>query len=359
MKVSFVNATSFEKTLSNLLTDCTELDVAMAYVKIGGLRTFLRVLGNSPPMKGKKQIRIVFGLSSHQGITDKASAQLLFELARKHNNVTIKKYDNRKFHPKLMIFRGPPHAVMIGSSNMTIGAQKGNCEANAVIQEPDEKFWADVASFFETYFGKAPILEKTHVEGYNPRPHLRGTKGNNFREDALPISPSKSINENHNAGQPKLPKSYYDKKIYALENKKDLNQKERRSLGAYRALRTRYYGDVLNGKQKLALLLAVTYGEQHLEEIAEKGNGRWTIGRNLVKEKVSAISHVYFYENKIKEARYEGVIQNVQVTQDGLNLIFSEINRLPKSKRLPDFKKHNGENISMLGCLAYVLDAKD
>jgi hypothetical protein len=69
MKISFVDAPSLVGRLKNLFFGYTQLDLAMAYVKIGGLRVFLSALNESTLLKEKKPIRIVFGLSSLQGIT--------------------------------------------------------------------------------------------------------------------------------------------------------------------------------------------------------------------------------------------------------------------------------------------------
>jgi hypothetical protein len=95
LKVSFVDAPSFEDNLRRLLSNCTGLDVAMAYVKIGGLQTLLNALNGSFLIKEKKQIRIVFGLCSRQGITDKESAQLLLRFSQKQKVLPISQLEPR------------------------------------------------------------------------------------------------------------------------------------------------------------------------------------------------------------------------------------------------------------------------
>ena len=112
-KVSFLDGPSLANRLYDLLLGCTQLDVAMAYVKIGGLRTLLK---NADTMIERNvPIRIVFGLSSRQGITDRESAEELLDLSHR-KNITVKKWNNCGFHPKLLILHGNPSSIIVGSS---------------------------------------------------------------------------------------------------------------------------------------------------------------------------------------------------------------------------------------------------
>ena len=80
--------------LKQIIRKSDRLDIAMAYIKIGGLRPILKIartlIGNGAP------IRIVFGLSSKLGITDKESAEELLRLSKK-DNVIVKKWGDPGF----------------------------------------------------------------------------------------------------------------------------------------------------------------------------------------------------------------------------------------------------------------------
>lgn len=360
MKTSFIDGPNLAAKLNHLLSNCSGLDVAMAYVKIGGLEPFLNSMNKSNLVKDGKQVRIVFGLSSRQGITDKDSAKMLLRFAEQNKNVTVKKYDNSRFHPKLMIFYGNPDRILVGSSNLTIGAQSVNAEANVIIEKPCNKFRNDAISFFQKYFDKAKVLEKEHVDSYNPPSHSTKGGGKRKPEDKLPFSPTtyKPLvegTEKHGAGNPIKPKSYYDEKIKNLERKKELNKKERRSLGAYRALRTRYFGKIGGNSKVKGILVPVTKGKDHLKDIAEMKEGIWTIGRGISENRSSTATVIYFYENNAKRARYKGKIDKVQNASSG-QIRISRIERLRNSRELSSFKKSNGEYVRALQSFAYVIN---
>ena len=359
MEISFVDAPSSVDRLKNLFSNCTKLDIAMAYVKIGGLKTFLNALNDSTLMKENKPIRIVFGLSSFQGITDKKSAELLLRVSQKQKNVTVKKYDNPRFHPKLMIFHGDPNRILVGSSNLTEGAQSKNAEANVIVEDPDSKFMKDAVEFFETYFDNAPRLEQRHVESYTPRPRITSRGGqDSSREDELPsrweLMPPLS-ERGRGAGKPIKPKNYYDKKIGDLESKKELTRQQKRSLAAYRALRTRYYGAPKRA-QRLAILQPVTRGESHLKTIVEEGHGIWKIGCKIHEDRSLEGVHIYFYENRIKQARYRATVQRIQRIKGKTHLTIFNPEELKKSRELHNFKKRNGENVRAMRRFAYISD---
>lgn len=137
----------------------------MAYVKVGGLRTLLK--NAEMLIKKGSPMRIVFGLSSRQGITDKESAELLLKLS-KRKTIRVKKWDNCGFHPKLLIFHGEHPSIVVGSSNLTVAAQSTNAEANMLVEDASPKLMRDALRFFEHYFNPAPILERRDVDRYKP-----------------------------------------------------------------------------------------------------------------------------------------------------------------------------------------------
>jgi len=184
MKVSFLDGPSLAKKLPKLMASCTRLDIAMAYIKISGLRTLLK--NADALLKQKSPLRIVFGLSSRRGITDKQSAERLLELS-KHKNVVVKKWNHCGFHPKLFIFHGIHPCIVVGSANLTGAAQSKNAEANILVKDADPHLLRDALKFFEHYFNSAPILKRRHVDAYEPRAPggLRVSRGG-LKEDSLP-----------------------------------------------------------------------------------------------------------------------------------------------------------------------------
>jgi len=357
VKIYFVDAPSFIDRLNKLFINCTKLDIAMAYVRSGGLDSFLDALKKSILMQKNMPIRILFGMCSSHGITDKESAKRLLKLTQQHQNIKVKKYDNPGFHPKLMIFYGNPAQILVGSSNLTAGAQSKNAEANVIVEDPDQKFMKDAVEFFEMYFDKAPYLEPRYVDLYTPLPTSKKRRGQ--RSSMWDELPSRSkrlsplINRRRGIGSPIKTKSYYDEKIRDLESKK-LTEQQKKSLAAYRALRTRYFGGTSRQKQPLAVLVAVTHGTGHLETIVEEGHGTWEIGRQISKDHSSEISDIYFYENQRKKSRYKGTIKKVQHDEGKTCFSITNLKKLDKSRKLGSFKKRNGENVSALQCFAYV-----
>jgi len=184
MKVSFLDGPSLAERLPALTASCTQLDIAMAYVKMGGLRTLMK--NAKTIIKQGVHLKIVFGLSSRQGITDKKSAEFLLKLAR-NKNVVVKKWNSCGFHPKLFIFHGDHPCVVVGSANLTEAAQSTNAEANILVENADPQFMRDVMRFFRYYFDPAPILKKRDVDAYKPRvPRDRRVSRGGRKEDNLP-----------------------------------------------------------------------------------------------------------------------------------------------------------------------------
>lgn len=132
MRVLFLDGPSLAEKIPELVASCDQMDMTMAYVKINGLRTLLKNSGKL--VRGGAPIRIVFGLSSRQGITDKESAESLLNFS-KHRNVYVRKFNHPGFHPKLFIFRGHHPCIVVGSANLTEAAQSQNAEANMLVED--------------------------------------------------------------------------------------------------------------------------------------------------------------------------------------------------------------------------------
>jgi len=188
-KVQFLDGPSLAEKLPELVKSCAKLDIAIAYVKINGLRTLLK--NTNSLFKCGGSLRIVFGLSTRQGITDKESAESLFELSRR-KNVTVKKWNHCGFHPKLFIFHGDHTCIVAGSANLTEAAQSTNAEANILIEEPDPQLLQDAQEFFDHYFDSAPLLKRKDVDAYKRHiPQKNGAPMEEAKEDDLPSPPQR------------------------------------------------------------------------------------------------------------------------------------------------------------------------
>jgi len=163
MKVEFLDGPALADKIVWLAHRSHRLDIAMAYVKIGGLRTIQKGIDSLIEKNGL--VRIVFGLSTRHSITDKISAKALLELS-KNDKVLVKKWDDPGFHPKLMIFYGNPISIVVGSANLTVAAQSGNAEANILIEDPEPKLLKDTETFFSYYFDPASLLKRKDVQKY-------------------------------------------------------------------------------------------------------------------------------------------------------------------------------------------------
>jgi len=190
MKVQFLDGPSLAEKLPQLVNASTNLDIAMAYVKISGLRTLMKSADSL--LKRGGSIRIVFGLSTRHGITDKESAESLLQLSTQRN-VSVKKWNHCGFHPKLLIFHGTPTSIVVGSANLTEAAQSTNAEANILVEDPDTQVRKDAEKFFAYYFESAPYLRRKDVETYErhiiQRSKTVSTGGS--KEDDLPSPPQR------------------------------------------------------------------------------------------------------------------------------------------------------------------------
>ncbi len=131
----------------------------------------------------------MFGLSSKLGITDKEAAETLLTLSTK-KGVTIRRWDNRGFHPKLFIIYGESIFIVVGSSNLTKAAQSKNAEANVLvkIEEKNNEFLKDAEKFFKFYFDTAPDLTQDDVKKYTSATNKISERASKIKgeEDTLP-----------------------------------------------------------------------------------------------------------------------------------------------------------------------------
>ncbi len=188
--MQFLDGPSLANRLPRLVRTSAKIDIAMAYVKISGLRTLMK---NAESLLNRGgSLRIVFGLSTRHGITDKESAESLLQLSSQRN-VHVKKWNHCGFHPKLLIFHGNPTFIVVGSANLTEAAQSTNAEANILVEDPDPQVLKDAEKFFTYYFDSAPILRRKDVEAYKHRIIQRNktTPAGTTKEDELPSPPQR------------------------------------------------------------------------------------------------------------------------------------------------------------------------
>ncbi|MHA1833297.1 MAG: phospholipase D-like domain-containing protein [Candidatus Baldrarchaeia archaeon] len=184
MKVLFLDGPSLVEKFPKLMESCTKLDIAMAYVKISGLRTLLKNVNKL--LKRRVPIRIVFGLSFRHGITDRESAEYLLKLS-KRKNVTVKKWNHSGFHPKLLIFHGKHPSIVVGSANLTGAAQSKNAEASIMVEDAEPQLLQKAIDFFEYYFNSAPTLKREDIDAYKHQTYqIKQVFRRKFKEDNLP-----------------------------------------------------------------------------------------------------------------------------------------------------------------------------
>jgi HKD family nuclease len=184
MDIQFLESYQLSSEIPKLINKADEVLIAVAYVKKSGLKQLLPSIEEL--IKRNGSLKIIFGLSHIYGITDKESAKILLELSQVPD-VEIHKCNNKRFHPKLFIFKGEKTSILIGSSNLTKGAQTSNVEANVLIKNPKIEFRRRVEKFFDSYFSITPILTKKDVKKYNP--YINKPKISNKKrppEDTLP-----------------------------------------------------------------------------------------------------------------------------------------------------------------------------
>lgn len=355
MKIEFVEASDIFNKLNDLILNCKGLDIAVAFVKSAGLKTVFNIIKKSKIKQEKFPIRIVFGLSSRQGITDRKAVNELLELSKKYKNITVKKINNSRFHPKLMIFYGKTNKILLGSSNLTLAAHTKNIEANIIISDPNVDFFYAANEFFKKCYKDALLLKREHVESYIQQESSRNKSNRNFpKEDPIRSFPIISVSSEKNKkgiGKSRKSKKYYDEKIRKLQKIRKPTDAQKGSLKAYKANRSRYFGK--KSEKKMDILLPVVEGLNHLKNIEKNGKGKWTIGKRIALTDSIKGGKVYFYENKKKSTTLVGDIENIQTKSGKTILSIDNVNKI-NERKLDSFKKRNGKSVKFVGCFVYL-----
>lgn len=90
------------------------------------------------------------------------SAEAL-DYCMQHEEIQVRFYTARSFHPKLYIF-GEDYAI-VGSSNLTRSGLMTNQEIALKIERIDHRF-EELKLLFSAYWGQAKVLTKAHVDQY-------------------------------------------------------------------------------------------------------------------------------------------------------------------------------------------------
>lgn len=135
LNVLFLESGEVLATIKNLMLQCNQIDMAVAFLKESGYQSIRSTLVEF--LKHGNSVRIIVGLSGYC-ITDPEPLEDLLavkDTLKQKRLLRLKYYSNTQFHPKILILRQNNiiHAI-VGSSNFTQGGWGGNVEANVLIE---------------------------------------------------------------------------------------------------------------------------------------------------------------------------------------------------------------------------------
>lgn len=166
LNCEFVQPNDFLFFLNKQIETAKEIKIAVAYLKTGGYTALSSGITNFLEKGGR--LEIVLGLADY-GITDSLPLKKLLALKKKfgkHLNLLF--ICNRRFHPKLFIFKNNKKAtILIGSSNFTGGGFGGNIEANvSIVSSYKNPFVKKVVRFYEHKIKEIakPLTAKVYEE---------------------------------------------------------------------------------------------------------------------------------------------------------------------------------------------------
>lgn len=162
----------------------SQIAIAIAYVKINGLRKLLFIAEDL--IHKRIKFKILFGLSTQLGITDNEAVKELLTLS-KHSNVEVRRFNSRLFHPKFYVFHSSRPSIVVGSSNLTNAAVTKNVEANLLVEDADKILFQDSLDFFNSCFKEAPLLTEKDVKSYSERKPTKSQGSQKIKEDKVPI----------------------------------------------------------------------------------------------------------------------------------------------------------------------------
>jgi len=173
--VEFLEAGDLPSKIRDLSLELTDVKIAAAYIREKGFRLLAPSLQLSSVRKfadSKLRIKLLFGLSERQFITDHEPLRKLLNIRAKlgfrAKKLQLRYYNDARFHPKMLILtNGERAALFVGSSNITKGGLKSNKEANLLLEaESGNKAVQDASTFFDQLWKNANKLTAETLEIY-------------------------------------------------------------------------------------------------------------------------------------------------------------------------------------------------
>jgi len=167
MEISFLQSSQLLQELKWNLERAKSFRAAAAFLKKSGfyeIKTGLEVLLRKPT----GQAELVIGISSY-GITDWDVLRELQRMKEEFSNLSVRYYNNERFHPKLFIFELAlgKTCLIVGSSNLTGGGVRNNIEANVCLTGANsDDVFEDASEFFQNIFHGGEMLKDETVEEY-------------------------------------------------------------------------------------------------------------------------------------------------------------------------------------------------
>ena len=167
VRVSFLESSEVLRYLRENVPRAIAFQLAVAFVTKEGFGTIRDSL-LSLVKDRRRSAQLVIGTSG-SAVTDWEVLKDLLRMKKSYNNLSIRYYFNRHFHPKLfaLSFENRRVSVIIGSSNLTKGGTLANQEANILIEGRERnQVFRSIFSYFDETFSAAPRLDSAFVDRY-------------------------------------------------------------------------------------------------------------------------------------------------------------------------------------------------
>lgn len=136
------------KTIKGMLSDADEVYIAVAFLKVAGLRP---VLPSIEAVLGRKgEVNLIIGLDLY--LTDPEALYGLYSLKQEYKGINLYLYKskNSTFHPKIYFVKNKKTCeVLIGSANLTNGGMNSNTEVSSYSKNDNSLFDQSVEFFVE------------------------------------------------------------------------------------------------------------------------------------------------------------------------------------------------------------------
>ncbi len=149
IKIADNKSVSHETIIKKMIRSSDELTIAVAFLKMTGLRNIRKDIHSM--VKSGIKITFIIGIDFYQTEPDALSELLNFA----KNNKIVKLYicanKNKTFHPKLYLSeKNKTFVAVVGSANMTNGGFNDNFELSSVITgNLSESIFADLKSYIK------------------------------------------------------------------------------------------------------------------------------------------------------------------------------------------------------------------